>query len=272
MTPVAAVFALLIGLALGMLGAGGSAIAVPVFVYALGLPAKEAVASSLPVVGAVTLVGALRHARCGNVDFRLAALFAPTAMAGAYAGGRLASLISGNVQLALFGIVMLAASALMFRDSLRGCDAPLKAVSPRPGRTIPLVLMGAAVGTMTGLVGVGGGFLIVPALALLAGLPMRSAVGTSLLVISANSGSGFLGYVSHVSVQWELIVGFATVSMMGVFLGSALCDRISQQNLRRSFAVLLAGVAVFILGQQAGSRGDKGGTDSPVNVDRRGLK
>ena len=235
-----------------MLGAGGSAIAVPVFVFALGLPAKEAIASSLPVVGAVTLVGALRHARCGNVNLRVAALFAPTAMAGAYGGARLASVISGSVQLAIFGAVMFTASILMYRDSAREPEARAPAVETgQPGRLAPLILIGTIVGVMTGLVGVGGGFLIVPALALLGKLPMRMAIGTSLLVISANSGAGFLGYMQHVSVQWNLVAGFTAISLVGVFAGSALCDRVSQQSLRRSFAVFLACIAVFILGQQA---------------------
>lgn len=241
--------AALIGLSLGLLGGGGSILTVPVFVYVLGLGAKEAIAMSLAVVGATSLFGALGHWRAGNVNLRLAGIFGVVAMAGTYLGARLAVYFSGAAQLALFAVVMLLAAFFMFRPKrlAEGADRTQKAM--------PLgliVVEGIAVGILTGLVGVGGGFLIVPALVLLGKVPMKQAVGTSLLVIAMKSAAGFAGYLGQVEVDWAFMGLFTAVSIGGILLGTWLLRFVPQHALERAFAVFLVVMGGFILYQNRG--------------------
>ena len=199
--------AALIGLSLGLLGGGGSILTVPILVYVLGFEAKEAIAASLVVVGATSLFGALGHWRAGRVRPRTALAFGLVAMLGAFAGARLAGLLSGTLQLAVFAVVMLAAAVSIFRGRAEGDESA-------PPRPLPLiVLAGLAVGVLTGVVGVGGGFLIVPALVLLARLPMKQAVGTSLVVIAMNSAAGFTGYLGRVPIRWGFLLAFTAVAI-----------------------------------------------------------
>jgi uncharacterized protein len=244
--------AALIGLSLGLLGGGGSILTVPIFVYLLGFGAREAIAMSLAVVGAVSLFGAAGHWRAGNVNVRVALIFGSVAMVGTYLGARLAIFVSGAAQLALFAVVMLVAAVFMFRD--RG-TAPELLAGPAgevPVQPMPLgliVVEGMAVGVLTGLVGVGGGFLIVPALVLLGKLPMKQAVGTSLLVIAMKSATGFLGYLDQVVVPWGFMALFTMVAMVGIVGGTYLVRFVSQAQLRRTFAVFLVVMGSFILYQ-----------------------
>lgn len=238
------VLAALIGISLGLLGGGGSILAVPILVYVVGMAAKSAIATSLLVVGTTSLVGAFRHWRAGNIDLRSAALFGVISMIGSFLGGRLAAMVSDNFQLVLFAVVMLGASISMFRSRTDSEDA-VTAVRPPTF----LFAAAAAVGLLTGVVGVGGGFLIVPALVLLAGLPMKRAVGTSLLVIAMNSASGFLAYAGHVDIDWRYMALFTAIAVIGVFIGSAVVPHVSQGVLKRGFAVFLIAVAGFILYQ-----------------------
>ncbi len=250
--------AIAIGLLLGLLGGGGSILAVPVFVYVLGIPTKLAIAASLGVVGAASLAGAIPQYRAGNVDLRTAFWFALGSAAGALAGAGLGGLVDGSVQLLTFGAVMLVAAASMLR---RG--PAIAAVSARRGtaRGIALTLvLGIGVGVLTGFVGVGGGFLIVPALVLLAGLPMKRAVGTSLAVIAANSAAGFAGYLLQPAIRQQMAattVGayplplylalFTVLAIAGGFLGARLGYWLRPETLRRAFAVALILMAVFML-------------------------
>jgi uncharacterized protein len=238
--------AALIGLSLGLLGGGGSILTVPIFVYVLGFEAKEAIAMSLAVVGATSLFGAAGHWRAGNVNPRVAVVFGAVAMAGTYLGARLAVFFSGGAQLTLFAGVMLLAAVFMFRDRTPAPD-PAAAVVPMP--LALLVAEGMAVGILTGLVGVGGGFLIVPALVLLGRLPMKEAVGTSLLVIAMKSAAGFVGYLGQVEVQWGFIAAFTAVATAGIVAGTALVRHVSQHRLKRAFSVFLVVMGVFILYQ-----------------------
>jgi uncharacterized membrane protein YfcA len=241
--------ALLIGLSLGILGGGGSILTVPIFVYVVGFEVKEAIAMSLAVVGATSLFGALRHWQVGNVNLRVAVIFGIVAMAGANAGARLAVFFTGGAQLTLFALVMLLAAFFMFRDRT---PRPAAGVTPPPDVPMPLLLMvvvGLAVGVLTGLVGVGGGFLIVPALVLLGKVPMKQAIGTSLLVIALNSFAGFLGYMGQVEVQWGFMAGFTAVAMIGILAGTSAVRFVPQHTLRRSFAVFLVIMGAFILYQ-----------------------
>lgn len=237
--------AILIGASLGLLGGGGSILAVPILVYAVGMTAKPAIAVSLLVVGVTSLIGALRHWRTSNVDPKTAVAFGLVSMAGSYGGGKLAAQLSDRVQLTIFAAVMLAAAVSMFRS--KGEEGERAA----PAR-LPLVIAAAAgVGLLTGVVGVGGGFLIVPALVLFGGLTMKRAVGTSLLVIAMNSVSGFLAYAGEVRIDWAYTMLFTALAVAGVFLGSALAQHVSPAQLRRGFAVFLVAVSTFVLAQNA---------------------
>ena len=238
--------AAVIGLSLGLLGGGGSILTVPVLVYAVGFAAKPAIAMSLPVVGITSLVGAVLHWRLGNVRLRTALTFGSLAMIGAFAGAKLAVFLSGRTQLALLALVMLAAAAAMLggqrsRDVGSAADA-----GPRLALLVPTAL---GVGVLTGLVGIGGGFLIVPALVLLAGVPMRQAVGTSLLVIAMNSAAGFIGYLGTTSIDWKFLAGFTTAAVAGALVGTALVSRVPQAALKRGFAVFLLVMGGVVLYQ-----------------------
>ena len=236
--------AALVGLALGLLGGGGSVLAVPIFVYLLGYGAKEAIAMSLAVVGVTSFVAAAGHWRAGNVNLRVAGTFAPIAMVGTYVGARLATLVSGKFQLTVFALVMLVTAVFMFRGSSARLD---ETVESGPLPLGPIVGEALLVGVMTGFVGVGGGFLVVPALALLGKVPMRIAIGTSLAVITLNAGVGFVGYLGHVEVPWLFMGTFAAVATVGALGGSRLAPFVPHHVLRRSFAAFLIVMGAFIL-------------------------
>lgn len=252
--------AAVIGLSLGLLGGGGSILTVPVFVYVLGFGAKPAIAMSLPVVGATSLVGAVGHWRAGNVHLRTALLFGLIAMVGSYLGARFAALLSGAVQLLTLALVILAAAGSMLR-ARPGPPAPADAApsgdpSPRPavqtGRPLPMakiLAVGLAVGVLTGVVGIGGGFLIVPALVVLGRVPMKQAVGTSLLVIAMNSVSGFAGYAGTVEVPWGFLAAFTGVAIAGILVGTYLVRFVSASALKRGFAFFLLAVGGLMLYQ-----------------------
>lgn len=235
--------AVLIGISLGLLGGGGAILTVPVLVYALGVGVKEAVPTSLVVVGLTALLGAVQHGRAGQVHRRALFTFGPGAMVGAVLGAVAALRIGPRFQLALFGIVLLAAALRMIRQPVPVGEA--KEPGPRP---MPLLaLLGAGVGFLTGLLGVGGGFLYVPALNLFGGLDMKRAVGTSLALIALGATTGFAGYFGRVELDWRLITGFTALAFVGVGIGTALVTRVSQVSLRRGFAVLLLVMGLMVL-------------------------
>lgn len=241
--------ALVVGMAMGLLGAGGSILTVPIFVYLLGFEAKQAIAMSLAVVGTISLVGAARHGRLGNVNLRIALTFGPIAMLGTYVGARLSVFFSGTAQLALFGAVMLAASFLMLRD-----HHPAPSRRRLPAAALALVVLGAlGVGMLTGLAGVGGGFLLVPVFILLLRLPVKQAVGTSLLVITLNAFVGFGGYLTHVDVAWGFIGGFAAIAIAGLWIGIHLLQFLSPHAIRRVFGILLLVMGAWILYENRGA-------------------
>lgn len=245
MLAVGLALAALIGVTLGLLGGGGSVLTVPVLVYVLGVAAKPAIAMSLPVVGITSLISAVMHWRLGNVRIPTALTFGVLAMVGAFAGAKLAVFLSGAAQLALLSVVMLAAAASMLRGSRPEADASA------PARLTLLVPVALGVGVLTGLVGIGGGFLVVPALVLLARVPIRQAVGTSLLVIAMNSASGFVGYLGSVNVDWNFLAGFTGTAVVGALVGTALVSRVPQLALKRGFAVFLLAIGAFVLYKNA---------------------
>lgn len=250
MTAIGVALAFSVGFVLGLLGGGGSVLTVPILVYALHVPVKPAIAMSLCVVGFVAFIGFLTHARQGTVTKRVAFIFGPFAVAAAYAGARVARYVSGEAQLVVFALIGLAGSVMMFRGTFRKSDAEETASYDRQidARTfLLLALEGTGVGFLTGLIGIGGGFLIVPALVFVAKLPMRLAVGTSLLVITMNAMSGFLGYVGTVAIDWNLVGWFTAVAAIGSITGTLMSGRVPQRRLKQVFGVLLIGVSVYVL-------------------------
>jgi uncharacterized membrane protein YfcA len=242
--------AALIGLSLGLMGGGGSILTVPIFVYVLAFDPKLAIAMSLPVVGVTSLVGAIGHWRAGNVDLKTAALFGVVAMVAAYAGARLASFLTGAVQLSLLAIIMLAAAISMYRSSRRAPSGAAPELHTERSSSLRLLLpVALCVGLVTGVVGVGGGFLIVPALVLLGRVSMKQAVGTSLLVIAMNCASGFVGYLGRVEIPWPFILGFTAIAVLGILAGTYLVRYVSQRALKQAFSVFLVVMGTFILVQ-----------------------
>ena len=241
------VLALLVGVSLGLLGGGGSILTVPLLVYVAGMDAKEAIATSLFVVGVTSAVGMINHARGGRVRWRTGVLFGAAGMAGAYTGGLIGGHIPDVVLLIAFAVMMIVTAAAMLRGR--------KNVDPdRAHKQLPVgrvLLDGAAVGLATGLVGAGGGFLVVPALALLGGLPMPVAIGTSLLVIAMKSAAGFAGYLSSVQIDWTLTLAVTGFAVVGSFAGARLAGRVPAHVLSRLFAWFVLAMGTFVLVQQA---------------------
>ncbi|MEU4382387.1 sulfite exporter TauE/SafE family protein [Micromonospora echinofusca] len=238
--------AVLIGISLGLLGGGGSILAVPLLVYVADLPAKEAIATSLLVVGATSAVGVIPHALANRVRWRTGLIFGLAGMAGAYAGGRLAEFIPAAYLLTGFAIMMLATAIAMIRGRRSAEGEPV----PHELPAFRVIIDGVVVGLVTGLVGAGGGFLVVPALALLGGLPMPVAVGTSLVVIAMKSFAGLAGYLSSVSINWGLAAAVTAAAIVGSFLGGRLAGKIPADVLRKSFGWFVVVMGVFVLAQQ----------------------
>lgn len=239
--------AVLIGVSLGLLGGGGSILTVPILVYVLQQETHRAIAMSLLIVGATSVAALVPHARGGRVRWRTGLLFGATSMVGAYAAGRVAHLIPGVVLLLAFGgMMVVTALAMMRKGDKPAPEAHAEAKLPY-GK---IVLEGLAVGAVTGLVGAGGGFLVVPALVLLGGVPMREAVGTSLLVIAMKSFAAFAGHAGSIDLDLDLAAMVTVAAIVGSFGGAALAGRIPQDLLRRGFAWFVVVMAVFLLAQE----------------------
>ncbi|MGP5731423.1 sulfite exporter TauE/SafE family protein [Arthrobacter rhombi] len=229
------VLSVLIGLSLGLLGGGGSILTVPILTYVAGMNPKEAIAASLFVVGATSAVSAVSHARNGRVKWRTGLVFGAAGMAGAFGGGLLGGHIPGTVLMIAFALMMVATSLAMIRGRKNGGaqgydgDLPLGKV----------ILEGLVVGLVTGLVGAGGGFLVVPALALMGGLSMPVAVGTSLVVIALKSFAGLGGYLTTVSLDWALVSGVTAAAILGSLVGARLAGKIPENALRKGFGVFV---------------------------------
>ena len=237
--------ALVIGLSLGMLGSGGSILTVPVLVYLVGQEEKLAIAGSLAIVGLIAAAACLPYMRDKLVDWRTVFLFGVPGMIGTYFGAWSAAFVSGAMQLTVFAVVMLAASYFMLHP---------KDLSDTPGAPRSLTKItfdGLVVGALTGFVGVGGGFLVVPALVLLGGLSMHRAVATSLVIIALKSGAGFIKYLDvlaaeQLQLDWGLIGTIAAIGIAGSFLGNRWGCRIPQRRLQQGFGYFLICMGVFI--------------------------
>ncbi|MCC3275424.1 sulfite exporter TauE/SafE family protein [Arthrobacter sp. zg-Y20] len=236
----------LIGLSLGLLGGGGSILTVPILTYVAGLNPREAIASSLFVVGATSAVSVLGHARKGRVMWRTGLLFGAAGMVGAFGGGQVGGRLPETVLMVAFAAMMLAASVAMIRGR-RGAPADSRTgEQPAP----KVLLMGLVIGLVAGLVGAGGGFLIVPALALLGGLTMPAAVATSLVVISLQSLAGLGGYLTTVNLNWPLVGAVTVLAVLGSLVGARLAGKIPEAALRRGFGLFVLVMGMFVLAQE----------------------
>jgi uncharacterized membrane protein YfcA len=267
MTVIAAVLlGALIGLSLGALGGGGSILTVPALVYALGESAHQATTSSLVIVGVTAAAAALGHARAGRVRWKAGAAFGGFGIAASLLGSYLNRLLEPNALLVAFAALMLIAAAAMLRQ-LRAASPSRTPVlvavggaapEPVPARTsvgrpttrahtiAKMVTAGLAVGFLTGFLGVGGGFVIVPALTVALRYKMPIAVGTSLLVIAINSATALLARVGHETFHWAVIVPFAAAAVVASLAGKQVADRAAPDNLTRAFAAFMVLVAIYV--------------------------
>ena len=236
-----------IGLSLGVLGSGGAILTVPILIYGLGYSDKVAIASALVIVGSISATTALIGIKQKKVNWTLVVYFGGPSMISAYVGAWGSSYVSGSTQVTVLAIVMLAAAWRMFHS--------LKVQSPNELNRLLTIIQGIVVGLLTGFVGVGGGFLIVPALVLLGGIVMSHAIFTSLVVISINSASGFIKYQSilHENNQlldWPTISIISMIGIAGSFIGQYYSMKLPQQKIKHGFAIFLSIMAIFILCQR----------------------
>jgi uncharacterized protein len=238
--------AVLVGVSLGLLGGGGSILTVPLLAYVAGMDAKQAIATSLLVVGTTSAVGAISHAKAGRVQWRTGLLFGAAGMAGAYAGGLLGQFIPGSLLLLGFAAMMIATAIAMLRGRKNTATADAAHAISVP----KIIAEGLAVGLVTGLVGAGGGFLVVPALALLGGLPMPVAVGTSLVVIAMKSFAGFGGYLASVQIDWAVAGMVTAAAVAGALVGARLTAMVNPDALRKAFGWFVLAMSSVILAEE----------------------
>ncbi len=239
------------GIVLGLFGSGGSIIAMPALMFLLNVEAKSAIAMSLGIVAVTATITAWDNWRRDNVDVRVALVFGLFGVIGTFGGAKVGVLTPVVVQLVLFALVMYAAAWKMLKPAFVpqpvGSRRLAVAGAGNRGAHGPHRGHGIGVGVLTGVVGVGGGFLIVPALVLLSGMRMKLAIGTSLAIVAAKSYAGFLGYVGAVPIDWNIMGSFTAVTIAGSFAGTRLAHRFSQETLKRSFGGFLVIVATYIL-------------------------
>lgn len=257
MVAVAVVAGALIGVSMGALGGGGSILAVPVLVYALYLDPQSATTASLVIVGVTATAASVSHARAGRVDWRAALVFGVLAVPASIGGSFANRLVDPQVLLLAFAALMLLAAAAMYRRSRRTAPAaPAAPATPATPTEVPaprgavdlvqVVAVALVVGFLTGFLGVGGGFLIVPALVLAMGFGMPTAVGTSLVIISVTSAAALVERLGHGAVAWAVVIPFTAAAVAGALAGKRLSDRVSGAALTRAFAVLLVVVAGYV--------------------------
>lgn len=252
--------AVIIGISLGLIGGGGSILTVPVLVYLLGFSPVMATAYSLFIVGASSFIGGLQYAQKRLVDFKIAFIFGLPSILAVYATRKflvpaipdtLFSLANFTLTkdiflMVLFALLMVAASYSMIKPAKN--EQSTKAKSKGAKYVLLILAEGLVVGTLTGLVGAGGGFLIIPALVLLAGMPMKQAIGTSLFIIAVKSLVGFTGDMSNYEIEWPFLLLFTSLAVVGIFIGSLLSAKIDGQKLKTAFGwfVLVMGIAILV--------------------------
>ncbi|QDQ95367.1 sulfite exporter TauE/SafE family protein [Rhodococcus sp. WB9] len=248
-TAVALALGAIIGVLLGLLGGGGSILAVPALVFGLGLDLEQAIPISLLVIGVASLAGAVPKIREHQVNWRMAGVFAACGIPATFAGSAVGRLLPQSVVMVGFAAVMVVAGIRMLMD--RGdtgtaCEVGDSGIDWRrcAPRSIPA---GVAVGFLTGLFGVGGGFLIIPALVLMLGLDMSVAVGTSLIIIVANSAAGLISHLSGASIDWAITAAFAGTAIAGSLIAGHFGTKVDTDRLQRWFAYLVFAVAAYVL-------------------------
>ncbi len=230
-----------IGLSLGLLGGGGSILTVPALVYVVGQSPQAAVTASLLIVGANSMMGAFMHRSQGTLNWKVAVVFGGVGMGAAYLAAGWSKALPPNALMIAFALLMLVVGFFMILK-------PTPQDDEERSHSWPVTIAsGAGVGLLTGFLGVGGGFLIVPALVMLVGLPMRQAVGTSLVVIAMNSMAGFLGHLGGPAIDLQVVAIFVIAGLTGAYVGARLTRFVSPEHLRKGFAVFVIGLAVFLL-------------------------
>jgi uncharacterized membrane protein YfcA len=244
---------LVLGVLLGLLGGGGSLLAVPALVYGAGEPLASAVPASLLVVAISSATALLPRLRGGQVRWRIALAFGAAGMVAAFGGAALHRLLPPDVVLLGFAAVMVAAGLRMLRPGGQaGGDCALPGGGVHWRGCLPKSLgSGAVVGLLTGLFGVGGGFLVLPALVLLLGLPMTVAVGTSLVVVTLNSAAGFAAHAGGATLDWPSLLAFTGAAVAGSLLAGRLGGRLDAHRLQRGFGWLVLAVAALVVAQTA---------------------
>jgi uncharacterized membrane protein YfcA len=239
------------GIVLGLFGSGGSIIAMPALMYLLNVEPKSAIAMSLGIVAVTASISGWDNWRRGNVNVKVAAMFGLFGVIGTYGGARLGVYTPVTVQLILFALVMYAAAWKMLQKKkqphAKTAHSEAEEIESIKAHMGHIAMHGVGVGVLTGLVGVGGGFLIVPALVLLSGIPMKIAIGTSLVIVAAKSYSGFAGYIGAVPVDWAMMGSFTLLTVAGSFAGTRIAHRFSHEKLKKGFAIFLIIVASYIL-------------------------
>ena len=240
--------AVVIGLSLGLFGSGGSILTVPVLLYLLHMPPQLAIASSLLIVAGISLFGSVRNGLQGLISWRHVLWFGIPGMAGTYGGAWLGTLVDARWQLLVFALLMLAAAVMMWRSKVGELG------NGKTFKPVKIVIDGLAVGAITGFVGVGGGFLIVPALVLLGGLTMPVGVATSLVIIAMKSFVGFGKYYWVMAADgavfdWSTIGLMIIAGIAGSYVGAAVGKRLPKQQLQRGFALFLVIMAAVVIYQ-----------------------
>ncbi len=240
------------GILLGVFGSGGSIITMPALLYLLNVEPKAAIAMSLGIVAVTATITALQHWRHGNVNLKITAIFGVFGVLGTYAGALVGVITPVIIQLGIFSLVMYAAAWKMLKPQPQHKSVGAAVADCPDGHCDDLqykhiAVHGIAVGILTGIVGVGGGFLIVPALVLLSGLSMKKAVGTSLSIVALKSFAGFAGYAGAVSIDYTMMASFTAIAIIGSVVGSQLSHRLPASLLKRGFGVFLVFVASYIL-------------------------
>lgn len=245
----AAAFGLIVGGLLGLVGGGGSILAVPALVYGVGLPLSAAIPTSLVVVGASSAVAVVPRLR--NVNWRLAVIIGAAGTATAYLGAYVNRLLDQKVLLLAFAAIMVIAGIrMMMPTKAAGGSCALPGGGVHWRSCLPkAIATGAVVGFLTGLLGVGGGFLIVPALTLVLGLPMAATVGTSLVIIVINSIAGFAAHLGDLHIDWAVTAAFAVAAMAASLIAGRLGTNIPDRILKRSFGILVLAVAAYVTAQ-----------------------
>lgn len=242
-----------IGLLLGLLGGGGSILTVPMLVYLLHVEPKTAIVTSFVVVGVSSLMALIPHARRSSVCWKSGIFFGLSGMAGAFAGGRLAAYFSADLLMSLFGFISLSTGLLMLFKGKAAAkstsNTTAASICPLKVPYLRVLFDGFFVGGLTGMVGVGGGFLIVPALTMLVGLPMQGAVGTSLMIIVMNALAGLAGYSQHAELDVSLTLIVTVGALLGSGLGAVVSGYINPAWLRRGFGLMVVAVGGYVLTQ-----------------------